>query len=130
MNIAILIAGVLSLLAFVVHAFMGDKEHQRLKPDILSNDKIQEIWIQGRAAWHWLSVDLLLSGILLIIISTTELIEAKSEISFLLALYFLICGLVWFGALYFSKQKNQQFLSLGQWIFCFVMSGLIYFGAG
>jgi len=128
MNIPILAAGLLSLFAFVVHAFVGDKEYKQLNPNSSVSDKIQEIWVQGRSAWHWLSVDLLLSGVLLILISTTELIKAKSEISFLLAIYFLICGLVWLGTILFSKQSNKQFLALGQWIFCFVMSGLIYFG--
>lgn len=44
MNIPILIAGILCLLAFFAHAFAGDKEHRQLKPASDSEEKIRETW--------------------------------------------------------------------------------------
>ncbi len=128
MNIPILIAGALSLLAFLVHAILGDKEYGVLKPIEGAPSKTKETWIQVRSGWHWVSVDLLLSSIILLLIATTEIIKARAEISFLLSIYFFICGLVWLGTVLLSKNNNKQILALGQWIFCFLMSGLIYAG--
>lgn len=127
MNIPILVAGILSLLAFFVHAFVGDMENRVLKPveDAL---EIKTAWVQVRCGWHWVSVDLIMSSCLLILLATTEIIKAKSEILLLLSLYYLLCGIVWFGTVYFSKSDNKQILALGQWIFCFLMSGLICAG--
>lgn len=128
MNILILIAGVLSLIAFFAHAFVGDKEYSALKPGIKSPYKHKETWVQVRGGWHWVSVDLLFAGVLLILLATTEVLTAKTEISLLLSIYFLLCGVVWLGTVAFSRTNNKQILALGQWIFCFLMSGLIYFG--
>lgn len=129
MNTPILLAGVLSLLAFCAHAFIGDREYHILKPSADSSDKAKETWVQVRSGWHWVSVDLLLSGTILLLIATTELIKAKSEISMLLSSYFFVCGMVWLFTVFFSKTTYKQILVLGQWIFCFLMSALIYAGA-
>ena len=129
MNIPIFIAGLLSFFAFLAHAFIGDKEYKSIKPGDGSPDKTREAWIQARSGWHWVSVDLFLAGILLILLAATEIISAKSEISLLLAIYFTVCGFIWLGTILMSKDKNMQILVLGQWIFCFIMSGLIYFGS-
>ena len=129
MNIPILIAGLLACLAFFAHAFIGDKEFKVLKPVSESPDKTKETWVQVRSGWHWVSVDLFLAGVLLLLLATTEMISEKSEILLLLSIYFMVCGFVWLGTVLLSKDKNKQILVLGQWIFCFVMSGLIYFGS-
>ncbi len=128
MNIPLLIAGTLSLIAFFAHAFVGDKEYKALKPVSNCPDKIKETWVQVRCGWHWVSTDLLLAGILLFLLATTEVIKAKTEISFLLSVYFFLCGLVWLITVVFSRTSNKQIILLGQWIFCFLMSGLIYLG--
>lgn len=129
MNIPILIAGVLSLVAFFAHAFVGDKEYKALKPVENCPDKNKETWVQVRSGWHWVSVDLFLTGILLLLLATTEIIKAKTEISLLLSIYYFLCGVVWLCTVAFSRTNNKQILVLGQWIFCFLMSGLIYFGS-
>ncbi len=128
MNIPILIAGVLSLIAFFAHALVGDWEHRVLKPAINSPNKNKETWVQARSGWHWVSVDLFLAGTVLLLIATTEIIKAKAEISLLLSIYFLACGIVWLGTVAQSRTNNKQILVLGQWMFCFLMSGLIFIG--
>lgn len=129
MNIPLLIAGTLSLLAFFAHAFVGDKEYKTLKPKTDAPSKTKETWVQVRSGWHWVSVDLLFSGGILLLMATTDLIKAKSEISLLLSIYFFVCGIVWLCTVLLSKTENKQILVLGQWIFCFLMSGLIYAGS-
>ena len=129
MNITIFVAGILSLVAFFAHAFIGDKEYKALKPVENCPEKTKETWVQARGGWHWVSVDLFFAGVLLLLLATTEIIKAKTEISLLLSIYFFLCGAVWFCTVSFSKTNNKQILVLGQWIFCFLMSGLIYFGS-
>ena len=129
MNVLALIAGVLSLLAFFVHAIIGDKEYSALKPGMNAPEKYKETWVQGRGGWHWVSVDLLGIGILLLLIATNDLISAKAEILLLLSIYFLLCGLAWLGTVLASKNNNKQVLLLGQWVFCFILSGLTYFSS-
>ncbi len=80
MNIFIFIAGVLSLVAFFAHAFVGDKEYKILKPAENCPDKNKETWVQVRSGWHWVSVDLFFAGVLLLLLATTEIIKAKTEV--------------------------------------------------
>ena len=128
MNILILIAGILSLIAFFAHAFVGDKEYRLLKPEPDVDEKIKETWVQVRSGWHWVSVDLFLSGILLIILAISDIIQEKQVVLLLLSIYFFVTGLVWLGTVFLSKNNNRQLLVLGQWIFCFILSTLIYYG--
>lgn len=61
MNIPILAANILTLLAFFIHTFMGDKELKLIKPNFASDDNYQKIekWTMARCGWHWVSFDLL-----------------------------------------------------------------------
>ncbi len=129
MNIPILIAGILSLIAFLAHAFTGDKEYRQLKPSQDSQEKLKETWIQARSGWHWVSVDLLLTGILLIILSISNYIQAKQEVLMLLSIYFLATGIAWLGSVIISRDNDRQLFVLGQWLFCFTLSALIYYGS-
>lgn len=130
MNIPILLAALLSLIAFAAHAFIGDRELTLLRPGRESDNKKRETWIQSRAGWHWVSVDLLLSSLLLLLIAATNFIQAKTEILAILAIYFLLCGLAWLGTVWFSRNDNRQLIILGQWIFCWIMVALIVWGRG
>ncbi|MEN8215551.1 MAG: hypothetical protein ABFS56_04095 [Pseudomonadota bacterium] len=129
MNWYIFSAGIISIIAFLIHAFVGDKEYKLILPnnEDESNKKILS-WIQGRSGWHWVSVDLLLSGIVLLLISATNYLEAEKTLALLLGIYFLVVGVTWFGTVLFSKTKNNQIIVLGQWILCFLLSGLIFLG--
>ena len=93
MNIIILIAGILSLLAFLAHVFVGDREYIQLMPSPESTEKTRDTWVQARSGWHWLSVDLLLSGLLLILIATGSFIQPASQILLLLCIYFFVTGI-------------------------------------
>ena len=128
MNILLLISGILVLMAALIHAIVDDKECRRLEPSADSSGKGAECWMQLRSGWHWVSVDLLLSGLVLLLIATSDVIEAKKEIAVLLCIYFFVCGIAWVGTVSISMKNSKQVLSLGQWLFCFVVSGLIYFG--
>lgn len=130
MNGYFLSAGILAIVAFFVHAMIGDKEYRQLRPAAEGGDaKLMEAWIQARSGWHWVSVDLLLTGLVLIVLASTRFLSAVKEIAYLLVIYYLAAGLVWLITVFLSKTHGRQVFSMGQWIFCFVMSGLVYRGA-
>ncbi|SMF84075.1 hypothetical protein [Pseudobacteriovorax antillogorgiicola] len=129
MNFVLIFASFLSGLAFLAHAFIGDKEYRALKPGSEEDAKPMETWIQTRCGWHWVSLDLLAVSVLLFVLASTQIIQAKTEILHLLSLYHLACGCVWLLTLLFSKSHNRQIFVLGQWIFCFIQASLIYWGA-
>lgn len=128
MNTLWVAAGVLSLVAFFAHAFVGGKELTVLKPAEGQGAEAGQTYIQTRCGWQWVSVDLLFFSILLFIIGVSDYISARQEVSLLICLYFLLCGVVWLTTVVINKTNNKHPLVLGQWIFCFVMSALVYFG--
>lgn len=129
MNGYILSAGIISIIAFFIHAFMGDKEYKTIYPvDEETGSKKIISWIQGRCGWHWVSVDLFLCGVVLLLVSATNLLDGKKEIALLLGIYFFVTGLIWLATVLFSKTEGKQVILLGQWILCFLLSGLILFG--
>jgi hypothetical protein len=130
MNISILIANILILLAFFIHTFMGDRELKTIEPaSNTENLKIkQEKWTMARCGWHWISFDLLFASILLTIINFTNFFENEKTLLQLFTIYFLGYSFVWIITIVFSKQFNKNFFKLGQWILLLVISGLIYYG--
>ena len=61
MSLTILTANLLTLLAFVIHTFVGDKELKVNEPTEGNDENFQrrEKWTMARCGWHWVSFDLL-----------------------------------------------------------------------
>ncbi len=131
MSIPILLANILTLLAFAVHTFMGDREIRFIEP-MLENDENhlkREKWTLARNGWHWVSLDLLFATIGLGLINFTEFFEHEKLLLQILAVYFLGYGIVWLIGITISKSFPKNYLKLGQWVLLFTISGLIYWGA-
>jgi hypothetical protein len=130
MNIAILIANILTLLAFVMHTFVGDKELKVNEPTNETNENFQkrEIWTMARCGWHWVSFDLLFATIGLGVINFTDFFENEKTLLQILTLYFFGYAIVWALTITISKQFSKNYLKLGQWILLLLISVLIYFG--
>lgn len=130
MNIPILIANLLTLLAFVLHTFVGDTELKVNEPSETVEDNYQkrEKWTMARCGWHWISFDLLFATIGLALLNFTDFFESKIVLLKILSFYFLGYAIVWLLTLAFSKQFPKNYLKLGQWILLLLISGLIYFG--
>ena len=130
MNIPILIANILTLLAFFAHTFVGDKELQLIEPKT-EHDKAfiqQEKWTMARCGWHWISFDLLFATIGLGIINFTDYFEQEILLLQVLAVYFLGYGIVWLIGIAISKSFPNNYLKLGQWGLLWLISGLIFWG--
>lgn len=130
MNIAILTANIFTLLAFVAHTFVGDKELKVNEPTEGDNKNLQkrEKWTMARCGWHWISFDLLFATIGLALINFTDYFENEKTLLRILTIYFLGYSIVWALIIAISKQFPKNYLKLGQWILLSLISGLIYLG--
>ena len=130
MNTLILIANILTLLAFFVHTFMGDKELKLIEPKNDQDEKNEkrEKWTMARCGWHWISFDLLFATIGLGLINFTDFFENENTLLQILSVYFLGYAIVWAFTIIISKQFPKNYLKLGQWILLLVISGLIFYG--
>ena len=130
MDIAILIANILTLLAFLIHTFVGDKELKVNEPSTDTDNWItkQEKWTMARCGWHWVSFDLLFASIGLAIINFTDYFDNEKTLLQILSLYFLGYAMAWGFTILISKKFQKNYLKLGQWMLLLSISGLIYLG--
>lgn len=114
MSIPILIANILTLLAFVIHTFVVDKELKVNEPTNETDETFQkqEKWTMARCGWHWVSLDLLFASIGLALINLTDFFDKEKTLLQILAVYFF--GLLSFGQLQFIFQNplRKTFLNL------------------
>jgi len=129
MNIPILIANILTLLAFFIHTFMGDRELKIIEPGTEQDENYlkQEKWTMARCGWHWISFDLLFASLGLGLINFTDFFENEKTLLQILAVYFLGYAIVWALTILISKQFPKNYLKLGQWILLLAISGLIFY---
>ncbi len=130
MSVYILIANILTLLACVVHTFMGDRELKIIEPQPGVDGELlkREKWTMARSGWHWISFDLLFATVGLAMINFSNYFENEKQLLQIIALYFLSYGVVWLIGIGISKRFPKNYLKLGQWILLFVISGFIYWG--
>jgi hypothetical protein len=130
MNIPVLIATILTFLAFVIHTFSGDRGVKVIEPtrETDGNFQKQGIWTMVRCGWHWISFDLLFATIGLGLINHTNFFDNENTLLQILSVYFLGYAVVWALTIAISKQFPKNYLILGQWILLLVISGLIYWG--
>lgn len=130
MSIPILIANILTLMAFAIHTFLGDKELKILEPNDEAEGKHlkREKWTMARSGWHWISLDLLFATIGLGLINFTDFFQNEKLLLQILAIYFLGYGIAWIIGIAISKKFPKNFLKLGQWILLWLISGLIFWG--
>ena len=131
MNIPLLVANIIILLAFFVHVLMGDKALNIIQPLTNSDNYInkQRVWTMARGAFHAVSVDIFCLNILLPVINFTDLIPNENFILKLVSIYLLLWAVVWIVILLLSKHFQNKFFRLGQWILFLILAGLIYWGS-
>ena len=128
MNWFLLTANLLTVLAFIIHTFVGDREIRLIEPsagDLLKTEK----WTMARCGWHWISVDLLLASIGL---TYANFGPQEAEMSLILQIlggYFLLYGLIWGVVIIISKHFPGRWLKLGQWALLLLIGGLIWIGS-
>ena len=128
MNIPVLIVASFTLLAVIAHVFGGTKDSASIIPD-KNNSILMRNWKQSMCAFQMLAVDLLLVCVLLFVISLSNLISFEYELTLFLSLLYFMWGIVWLFQLFWIKSNVKTFFILPQWIFWFVGSALLYYGA-
>lgn len=129
MNLPLIFAGSLSLLAFFVHTFVGDKEIRMHQPENSDPDwlKKQESWTMARSCWHLYSIDLLFASLGIFFIYFTDYFNEEHVLLGILALYFFAYAVAWLIGIFISKKFPKNYLKLGQWALLFAISGLLYY---
>ncbi len=128
MNATLITANVLVVFTFFIHTFAGDREYQKIEPEIGSAKRFRIFWTMGRGAFHIVSVDFLFASIGLTLLNFTDYFKETSLLLNLLALYFLGYGIAFLTALIISKKFTNIYITMWQWILMLVISVLIYFG--
>lgn len=131
MNILLLIANGLTILAFGIHAYVGDQEVQMIQPDSdpENNYQKQEKWTMTRCGWHWVSFDLLFISIGLTLINFTDFISEQRLILQIMSVYLLGNGVFWFVTILISRKFPKNFLKLGQWMLLLLLALLTHLGS-
>jgi len=130
-NVPLLLALLLTSLAFFAHCIGGDIELSMIRPSngVDNLAEKQQIWTMARSGWHWISFDLLFASIILALVSFNKTFKQPKTVLNLLTIYFFSYAIVWFFVILISPTFPGNFLKLGQWILLLTISALIYFGA-
>lgn len=129
MNFYLLIASILTTLAFFVHVIIGDREIVSIQPAKALDHKHREVWTMARGGFHWVSIDLLMTGLGMWIINFTDWLEPEILLMRIMAIYFWVNAIVWLGVIAISRSFPQNYLKLGQWILLLVIGTLLWLGA-
>lgn len=129
-NTPVLLANLLTGLAFFAHTFAGDMEIISIQPSTGINNwaEKQQIWTMVRGCWHMVSFDLLFASIALALVNFSNFFDHKKGILQLLSFYFLGYAIVFLLVLLISTSFPGNFLKLGQWMLLATIGGLIYYG--
>ena len=136
MNYPIVIAGTLTVFAFLAHVFIGIRETYDIAPDktmVQAGDEdavtVERNWVQALCAFQMVTIDLLVLPALLFTLVFWEGLEGKKMIALGLSIFYALWGAAWLIQLLVLKRPQKDLLMLGQWILWFICAGLIYWGA-
>jgi hypothetical protein len=135
MNYPITTAGVIVLLAFFAHTFVGSREALSTRPRRVSAESgvdattIERNWVQSLCAFQLVTIDLFVFSVLLLVLGTTDLLPARREVALVAAGFFMLWGAAWLTQLLVLRRGLKDYLLLGQWAFWFVCAGLLVWGA-
>lgn len=136
MNIPVLIAAIITFLAFIAHTFFGTKESLSISPRKIADKSnldnfnvLERHWIQSMCAFQMITIDLLILSVMLFLISLTDLISFEKTLTLTLSVWVLLWGVAWLIQLALLTKDKKNYLHLSQWVFCFICSGLLYYGA-
>lgn len=127
MSIPLLIANLLTVLAFFAHTFVGDQEiHLLIGQEGEVSRQYRSTWTMARCGWHWVSLDLLIASVLMAMINFSEILPEEGAITLLLAIVFSAYGLIWVITVLVSPSFSRRFFLLGQWLLLLVIGGLLF----
>lgn len=136
MNYQLAIVGALTVLALIAHIFGGIRQALSVEPAKLADkenlerfEMLERNWVQSMCAFQLVTIDLLALSALLFSLAFTDVFVQKQRIGFALAAFYFLWGCAWLGQLFMLRRKARDYLLLGQWVFWFGCSALIYWGS-
>jgi hypothetical protein len=135
-NYQFAIVGGLTSLALLAHVFGGIRQSLSIEPSKLTSttqaanlEGLDRNWVQSVCAFQMVTVDLLALSALLFLLAFTNVIHQKQAVGFALSAFYFLWGCLWLIQLVVLRRKAMDYLVLGHWIFWFLCSALIYWGA-
>lgn len=135
MNYPIFIAGILILLAWFAHLFVGTKETLSTRPpsgafnEVTNAVQIERNWVQSLCAFQIVTVDLLFISVLLLVVGATHLIPNRGTIAMVAAGIVGLWGVSWLIQMLILRRPVVDYVKLPQWVLWFVCAGLLVWGA-
>jgi len=136
MNYQLATVAAITALAFFAHVFVGIRQSLCADPAKLTDknktEKFETVelhWVQLMCAFQLVSVDLLALSVLLFLLAFTDVFIQKQLIGFSLSALYFLWGCSWLVQLFALKRQAKDYLLLGQWIFWFGCSALLYWGS-
>ena len=120
MNILLLIAGILTTLAALVHSIAG--EITTIRP-LASTELKQVPKLELRAVWYMITIHLFASAVMLFLLAFA--VNPDVMMGRFLALQFFCYGLAFLGL---TAVKHVGFFQAPQWVLLFLIAGLTYWG--
>lgn len=131
MNIPLLFAGILCLIATLVHLYGGEYIFRRTStqafpriPNGDANIAKQEI----RFGWHMVTIDLLFSGLALVWFSFGHFMGSEYGILYFIAAHFVGYAVVIALLPVFALQRIEPLYRSPQWLLCLLIAILTYLG--
>lgn len=129
MNYWFLSAGVLLLLAFLVHTFKGNRFYTILNPRKTGAGEpaVYGVWLLGRGGWQVIGVDLLLGGGFLLAQGTGLMAYSFPLTLFIALAYGLYCA-AFLVAFAVEGARAASYKRSPQWLLFLVVSALVATG--
>ena len=126
MNVLAIVTSVIVISGFFVHSVIGGRELREIAPENGAGEA-RVVWVQAMSGWHWVSLDLLLAGSVLLVIGLTDLIPHEETVLLLISVYFTLNALGWLMAVTIAgRGVPRRFVKLGQWMFCLLVALLAF----
>jgi len=122
LNVPLLIAGILTTLAALIHSIAGEITTIR---SLASAELKQAPKLELRAVWYMVAVHLFASAIMLFILAFA--VNRDVVMGRFLAIQFFGYGLAFLGL---AVVKQVRLFQVPQWVLCFLMAGLTFWGTG
>ena len=136
MNYQLATVAAITAAAFFAHVLGGITQSLTAEPAKLADkDKAaslelpQRHWVQLMCAFQLVTVDLLAASTLLFLVALTDVFAQKQLIGFSLSALYFLWGCSWVVQLFALKRPVKDYLLLGQWIFWFSCSAVIFWGS-
>lgn len=137
MNYPITVVFGLICLAILAHLTGGILESLTVRPSNNTQQKLDEgsfaklerNWVQLMCAFQLVSIDLVAIALVLYLLAFTNYLQPTESIAFGMAIFFALWGVVWLVQIACLKRPKKDYLILSHWVFWFVCSGLMFWGA-